>query len=105
MSSTWLGEEDLCPCPRDYGRRLQDKEQGSSGELWQTIYMSFVLLYMLAALLSDRVGSDAVMLVALTLSMAAGIISIDEGLEGFANEGVLSVMVSDTLSCKLCCYL
>jgi len=88
MSSPWLGDEDMCPCPR----RLQE-EEASSGELWQIIYMSFVLLYMLAALLSDRVGSDAVMLVALTLSMAAGIITIDEGLEGFANEGLLSVMV------------
>ena len=85
----WLDEEDLCPCLE---RRLQEEGE-SSGELWQIIYMSFVLLYMLVALLSDRVGSDAVMLVALTLAMAAGIITVDEGLEGFSNEGVLSVMV------------
>lgn len=89
-----LDEEDLCPCPRQYARSLQEEgeENSTTGETWQIIYMSFVLLYMLVALLSDRVGSDAVMLVALTLSMAAGIISIDEGLEGFSNEGLLSVM-------------
>jgi di/tricarboxylate transporter len=54
--------------------------------------MCFVLLYMLVALLSDRVGADAVMIVSLTLCMAAGIVTIDEGLEGFSNEGLLSVM-------------
>lgn len=91
MSSVWLDGEDSCPCPRHHARSLQEDE--SSGELWQIIYMSFVLLYMLVALLSDRVGSDAVMLVALTLSMAAGIITIDEGLDGFSNEGLCSVMV------------
>ena len=32
------------------------------------------------------------MLVSLTLCMAAGIITVDEGLEGFSNEGLLSVM-------------
>jgi di/tricarboxylate transporter len=33
-----------------------------------------------------------VMLVALTMFMVSGIISIEEGLEGFSNEGVLTVM-------------
>lgn len=38
-----------------------------------------------------------VMLGALTLCMAARIISIEEGLSGFANEGVLTVLVSSVL--------
>lgn len=94
--SVWLDEDDSCPC-RHYARTLQEEE--STGKTWQIIYMSFVLLYMLVALLSDRVGSDAVMLVALTLSMAAGIITVEEGLVGFSNEGLCSVMVCCLLRC------
>ena len=86
--SIWFeNEEDWCPC---LGRRIDGETP--TGALWETIYMCCVLLYMLVALLSDRVGSDAVMLVSLTLCMAAGIITVDEGLEGFSNEGLLSVL-------------
>jgi hypothetical protein len=48
---------------------------------------------MFVALISDRVGADMVMMVALTLLMASKIISIKEGLDGFANEGLLTVLV------------
>ena len=63
------------------------------GETWEIIYMSCVLLFMFIALLSDRIGADMVMMVSLTLCMAPGIISIEEGLVGFSNEGLLTVLV------------
>jgi di/tricarboxylate transporter len=84
----------MCPCPIKNPRRLEDaQEGGNGGETWQIVYMCIVLLYMFVALLSDRVGADAVMITALTLCMAAEIVTIDEGLAGFANEGLLTVMV------------
>ncbi|KAL7576540.1 hypothetical protein ACA910_018036 [Epithemia clementina (nom. ined.)] len=48
---------------------------------------------MFAALISDRFGADSVMLTALTLFLAAQIITVAEGLEGFSNEGLWAVMV------------
>lgn len=55
--------------------------------------MCFVLAFMFVALISDRVGADMVMMTSLTLCMASGIISVEEGLEGFSNEGLLTVLV------------
>jgi len=54
--------------------------------------MVLVLCAMFVALMSDRVGADVVMLSALAVSMAAGIVSVPEGLGGFANEGLLTVV-------------
>jgi hypothetical protein len=61
-------------------------------ELWEILYTCGVLLFMFVALVSDRIGADSVMMIALTLFMASGIISVPEGVVGFSNEGVLSVM-------------
>lgn len=93
-ATPWLDSsgEDMCPCPIDHHRRLEE-EENDDGQTWEVVYVCFVLLYMFIALLSDRVGADAVMLTALTLCMAAGIISVSEGLEGFSNEGLVTVMV------------
>lgn len=73
--------------------RQEESLEESKGSLWKIIYTSFVLLNMFVALISDRVGADMVMMVALTLLMASKIISIKEGLDGFANEGLLTVLV------------
>jgi hypothetical protein len=62
------------------------------GALWQILFTSAVLLLSFIALVTDRVGADMVMVVALTMFMASGIVSIKEGLAGFSNEGVLTVM-------------
>jgi hypothetical protein len=75
------------------GMRLLDDEEPE--ETWQIVYMSVVLFLMFAALLSDRLGPDSVMMTALTFCMAAGIVTVKEGMEGFSNEGVLTVMVSN----------
>lgn len=89
------------------GRWLQDLEgEGATtattaptstppaeGALWEMIYVGVVLLIMFAALLSDKFGADLVMLSALTLCMAANIVTIPQGVSGFSNEGVLTVLV------------
>lgn len=75
------------------GRFLISEDQQRQGSTWQIIYVSLVLTFMFAALISDRVGADMVMLSALTLLMVPEIISIEEALAGFANEGLLTVLV------------
>jgi len=67
------------------------EQEGSN--LFQIIYTCIVLFLMFVALISDRIGADSVMMASLTLFMAANIITIQEGLEGFANEGLLTVLV------------
>lgn len=76
-------------------RLLVDKEP--QGETWQIVYMSVVLFFMFAFLLTDRLGPDSVMMAALAFCLAAQIVTIKEGLAGFSNEGVLTVMVSNAL--------
>jgi hypothetical protein len=74
-------------------RRLDDEEP--TGETWEVVYMSVVLFVMFAFLIADRLGPDTVMMTALAFCMAAEIVTVKEGLQGFSNEGVLTVMVSD----------
>jgi hypothetical protein len=88
-------EEDAhCPCRRPF-RWLQediDDEEEDPVLLWEIIYTCVVLFGMFAALVSDRFGADSIMLTALTAFMAAKIISVGEGLEGFANQGLMTVL-------------
>lgn len=72
----------------DQNEALEENEN----KQWQIIYMSIVLFLAFGSLISDKIGADMVMISALTLSMAANIISIEEGLAGFANEGLLTVI-------------
>ena len=55
--------------------------------------MCLVLVVMFACLLSERVAPDLTMTLALTLCMVANIVSVEEAIAGFANEGLLTVMV------------
>lgn len=75
-----------------YHRHLEEESQ--QGELWQMIYVGVVLLIMFAALISDKIGADLVLLTALTACMAGQIITVQEGVAGFSNSAVLTVMVS-----------
>jgi Trk K+ transport system NAD-binding subunit len=75
----------------DHRRRLQ--EDTPPPPLWQAIFVTIVLFLMFIALLSDRIGADWVMITALTVCMVSGIITIPEGLAGFSNEGVMTVVV------------
>lgn len=72
---------------------MDDESEEEKRPLWKLIYTSFVLLLMFIALISDKIGADMIMMAALTLLMASKIITIKEGLEGFSNEGLLTVLV------------
>jgi di/tricarboxylate transporter len=82
--------EDVLDAASDLDNQAEEERQNS---LFEVIYTCFVLLLMFTALISDRIGADSVMMGALTFFLAARIITIEEGLEGFANEGLLTVLV------------
>lgn len=109
-----FGGRDYCPCPwnshdndhnHDYSpwRRLQDSSTnatsttapapGDDGEIWEVVVTCLVLFFMFVCLISDFAGADSIMLAALTVFMVTEIITIPEGLAGFANEGLLTVLV------------
>ena len=107
--SLMMGDRRYCPCPyrssvserwlqEDGGNATsapgnEDDASSDDGETWEIVYTCVVLVAMFATLLSDRLGADSVMLTALTFFLAAKVITIKEGLVGFANEGLLTVMV------------
>ena len=82
---------DTCPCRHPF-RHLEEEEE-ESYILWQTIFTGFVLFIMFAILLVDKMGADSAMLMALTAFLASEIITIKEGLAGFSNEGLWTVMI------------
>jgi Citrate transporter len=84
-------DEAKCPCPPSPFRHLEETEEEDI-PLWMTIFTSLVLVVMFGALVTDRFGTDGVLLTSMTALLAAGIISIKEALEGFSNEGVMTVM-------------
>jgi di/tricarboxylate transporter len=98
-------DDGLCPCPHclrfleDLNRSAGPTHAPSSsdtttdGETWEIVYTCVVLFIMFLGLISERLGADNVMLVALTAFMAAEIITIQEGLAGFSNQGLLTVLV------------
>ena len=79
--------------PRHYRELQNESTTEAVGSTWEMIYVGCVLLAMFAALLSDKIGADMVMLAALTMCMVANIITVTEGVSGFSNEGVLTVLV------------
>ncbi len=81
------------------GTRILADEEDAPPPQWQLIFMSFVMIGLFAALITDRVAPDHVFVVALALSMVTGIVDSKEGLGGFANEGVLTVMVRHAECC------
>jgi di/tricarboxylate transporter len=96
---------DSCPCPpfdallaQQQQRRLEQDEEsdtdpGADGKAWEIAYACVVLLLMFAALVTDRLGADSIMVAALAAFMAAEIVTVEEGLAGFANAGLWTVMV------------
>ena len=65
----------------------------SACTLLAVVWMCIVLLIMFVLLISDRVGADLVMMFALTLVMLANLVTVQGGIMGFSNEGLLTVMV------------
>ena len=76
--------------------RLLEEEKEPPPETWELAFMSVVLFFMFVALISDRIAPDHVFVTALAFCVVTGIVTVKEGLQGFANEGVLTVMVRKT---------
>ena len=74
----------------EYERQLGEE---SDPKLWETIYAIVVLIATFGVLITDRVGTDSVMLTALTAFYLAGIITIKEALQGFSSQGLLTILV------------
>jgi len=70
------------------GNLLSEDQLG----LYKVIYTCLVLCLMFVALISDRVGADMVMLGALILYLVGQIITVNEALIGFSNNGLLTVL-------------
>jgi di/tricarboxylate transporter len=60
---------------------------------WQVVYTVVVVVIMFCVLIMDRIGTDCVMLTALTAFYVAGIISIEEALKGLSSQGLVTVLV------------
>jgi di/tricarboxylate transporter len=61
--------------------------------MWEVVFTIIVLVLMFGTLMTDRVGTDCVMLTALTAFYVSGIIDIKEALAGFSSQGLLTVLV------------
>ena len=62
-----------------------------AGKTWEAVYCVAVVMAMFAALLKNVAGPDVLMLGALAMELAAGIVGIEDGLRGFSNKGLLTV--------------
>jgi di/tricarboxylate transporter len=67
--------------------------EDSALEPWEPIFTTCVLVVMFAVLITDRVGTDSVLLTALTALYMPGILSVKEALSGFNSQGLLTVLV------------
>ena len=77
----------------DPARLLADEVVEEPAPTWQVVYTIMVLIIMFTVLIMDRVGTDSVMLTALTAFYLAGIIDISQALKGFSSPGLLTVLV------------
>jgi di/tricarboxylate transporter len=74
-------------------RFLQEDGDDDTPATWEPIFTIIVLVIMFAVLITDRVGTDSVMLTALTTFYISGIIDIEDALSGFNSQGLLTVLV------------
>lgn len=63
------------------------------GEVWEGWFTVCVVFVAFGCLLWDVVAPDHVMMGALAVLMVSNVVSVAEGLSGFANEGLLTVAV------------
>jgi di/tricarboxylate transporter len=82
---------DQCPCSRRdiFRRMLQEDDEPP---IWQTIVVGVTLFLMFVVMMMDWIGPDWVMVSGLIVFMVTEIVTIPEGLQGFSNEGILTVM-------------
>jgi di/tricarboxylate transporter len=60
---------------------------------WEAVFTIIVLILTFATLILNKVGTDSVMLTALTALYLARIINLEEALAGFSSDGLLTVLV------------
>ena len=65
----------------------------ADGSTFEVVRMLLVLVFMTVCLVNEYVETDHVMVTALTLVTVAGLVTVEEAVAGFANQGVLTVMV------------
>jgi hypothetical protein len=82
------------------GMHLFVDEDDPPPEIWELIFMTFVMIFMFATFISNRIAPDHVFVIAVAFCMVTGVVTIKEGLQGFANEGVLPVMVRMHACCS-----
>jgi di/tricarboxylate transporter len=70
----------------------EDAPEGGGGRPGQVAFTVVVLVVMFAVLITDRVGTDSVMLTALTAFYISAIIDVKEALAGFSSQGLLTVL-------------
>lgn len=58
---------------------------------FQSIYVGLVLLFMLWALIADKMRPGLILFTAVVLMLCAGILTPKEALEGFSNKGMITV--------------
>jgi len=61
-------------------------------DVFDVVWMLVVLVLLFACLVSEKVAPDLSMVFALTLCICGGLISVEEAVAGFSNEGLLTVM-------------
>jgi len=106
-SAEWLSELlEKCPCRNSneteatstydtllqqnhHHRRLADT---APPMVWETVVVSVTLALMLLFMSLDKIGPDWVMVTGLVVFIVTEIVTAKEGLAGFSNDGVLTVM-------------
>ena len=84
------GTETFSVLAEDGVRQL---ETTTEAPLWQTIIVALTILIMLVVISTDKIGADWVMVTTLVFFMVTEVISLKDGLAGFSNAGILTVMV------------
>lgn len=65
----------------------------ADGVLWQSIVTLLMIVGMLVAMAKEVAPPDMIMMLVVALFIPMGIITVEEGIEGFANKGMLTVAV------------
>ncbi|GAX22176.1 hypothetical protein FisN_19Lh236 [Fistulifera solaris] len=85
-------DTEKCPCDVHFGRHLEEEAEAPK-ETWEIAFASIVIILMFVGLILERIGADHVMLITMTMFMVTEIITVKEGLAGFSNSGVITVMI------------
>lgn len=66
--------------------------------IWKPMFTAIVLICMFAAFRTDRFGPDSILMGTVALLLFGGIINTRESVDGFANHGLLAIMLLTIIS-------